>query len=76
MAQVIVRNLEDHVVNTLKIKAKIHGKSLEQELREILGEAAGLGSAEKLKLIDAIKRMGPSKQKTDSIELLREDRRR
>ena len=33
MAQVIVRNLDEHVVKSLKFKAELHGHSLEQELR-------------------------------------------
>ena len=42
MAQVIVRNLEDDVVATLKRKAELHGCSLEQELRDILSAATKL----------------------------------
>ena len=34
MAQVIVRNLDEQVVSSLKFKAELHGHSLEQELRE------------------------------------------
>jgi plasmid stability protein len=36
MAQVIVRNLDDEVVSSLKLKAELKGHSLEQELRDIL----------------------------------------
>ena len=42
MAQVIVRNLDEQVVSSLKFKAELHGHSLEQELREILKRAAEL----------------------------------
>jgi antitoxin FitA len=42
MAQVIVRNPDDQVVEALKFKAKLRGHSLEQELREILERAAEL----------------------------------
>jgi plasmid stability protein len=42
MAQVIVRNLDEQIVSSLKIKAELHGRSLEQELREILKRAAEL----------------------------------
>jgi plasmid stability protein len=45
MAQVIVRNLDDEVVSSLKLKAELHGHSLEQELREILKRAASLTTA-------------------------------
>jgi len=46
MAQLIVRNLEDEVVEALKARAAAHGRSAEAEHREILraalkGPAAG-----------------------------------
>ena len=34
MAQVIVRNLDDEVVSSLKFKAELHGHSLEQEAKD------------------------------------------
>lgn len=40
MAQVIVRNLPDGVVASLKRRASSKGRALEQELREILTEAS------------------------------------
>lgn len=36
MAQLIVRNLEDEVVRALKIRAAEHGRSAEEEHRELL----------------------------------------
>ena len=48
MAQVIVRNLDDQVVATLKRKAELHGCSLEQELRDILSKAARLTKEERV----------------------------
>jgi plasmid stability protein len=39
MAQVIVRNLEDDVKAVLKRRAKQHGWSMEEEVREILRRA-------------------------------------
>jgi len=74
MAQVIVRNLDDQVVSSLKIKAELHGRSLEQELREILKSAAELTSAEKLALIDRIQAMQKWPLEDDSADLVREDR--
>jgi antitoxin FitA len=38
MAQLIVRNLEDDVVQALRIRAAQHGRSAESEHREILRE--------------------------------------
>lgn len=36
MAQIIVRNLEDDVRDKLRERAKRHGRSMEEEVREIL----------------------------------------
>jgi antitoxin FitA len=74
MAQVIVRNLDDEVVSSLKLKAELKGHSLEQELRDILKQAAGLTKEEKLALIDRIRSMTPRRLEDDSAELIREDR--
>ena len=54
MAQVIVRNLDEHVVSSLKFKAELHGHSLEWELRDILTRAAELTGKEKLALVDRV----------------------
>ena len=74
MAQVIVRNLDEQVVSSLKIKADLHGRSLEQELREILKRAAELTPQEKLALIDRIQAMQKRPLEGDSADLIREDR--
>ena len=74
MAQVIVRNLEDDVVSSLKLKAKLKGHSLEQELREILKRAAELNKEEKLALIDSIRAKQKQPLEDDSTDLIREDR--
>lgn len=41
MAQFIVRNLEDAVKTRLKRRAARHGRSMEEEIRHILRNAAG-----------------------------------
>jgi plasmid stability protein len=74
MAQVIVRNLDDEVVSSLKIKAELHGHSLEQELRKILKRATELSSEEKLALADWIAALTRRPLQTDSSDLIREDR--
>lgn len=40
MAQLIVRNLEDDIRDKLRAMADAHGRSMEEEIREILREAA------------------------------------
>jgi antitoxin FitA len=52
MAQILVRNLEDQIKGRLQVRAKRHGRSMEEEAREILRDAlrepeeprGGLGS--------------------------------
>jgi antitoxin FitA len=74
MAQVIVRNVDDEVVSSLKFKAQLHGHSLEQELREILKRAAELTTEEKLALVDRIRAKQKRRLDDDSTDLIREDR--
>ena len=74
MAQVIVRNLDEQVVQTLKARAELHGRALEQELREILTEAARLTAAERLQLADRVRAMAGRVLDSDSTDLVRADR--
>ena len=74
MARVIVRNLDEPVVSSLKFKAELHGHSLEQELREILKRAAELTPQEKLALVDRIAAKQKRPLQDDSTDLIREDR--
>ena len=76
MGQVIVRNLDDHIIAALKTKAEMRGHSLEQELRGILAEAARPKIEDRRSLVDHIRAMTPSTPQTDSTVLLREDRDR
>jgi plasmid stability protein len=76
MGQVIVRNLDDHVIAALKAKAELHGQSLEQELRAVLSKAALPNAQERLALADRIRRLTPKRRQTDSTTLIREDRDR
>ncbi len=76
MAQVIVRNLPDHVVARLKARAARQKRSLEQELRAILSEAARPSHEEILADLDRIRAMTPRVPQTDSAELIREERDR
>jgi antitoxin FitA len=52
MAQLLVRNIEDQVVRELKVRAARHGRSAEEEhrqiLRDVLGQAGPLSLKELL----------------------------
>ncbi|MBK1657834.1 FitA-like ribbon-helix-helix domain-containing protein [Paracraurococcus ruber] len=55
MAQVLVRNLDDAVVERLKARAAKAGRSLEAELREIVTAAARPSREEVFARLDAIR---------------------
>ncbi len=74
MAQVIVRNLENWVVTTLKRRAKHRGQSLEQELRQILTTAAKLSPAERGAVADRVRAMTKPGPHPLAEDLVREDR--
>ncbi|MBX3333904.1 MAG: hypothetical protein KF876_07255 [Nitrospira sp.] len=76
MGQVIVRNLDDRVIAALRTKAKLHGQSLEQELRTILSKAAVPNTQERVALASRIRGLTPKRRQTDSTKLIREDRDR
>lgn len=74
MARVLVRNLDDQIVNALKSKAKLRGHSLEQELRDILAEAARPRHDERVALADQVRRLTLDRRQSNSTDLVREDR--
>ncbi len=77
MATVTIRNLDEAVVEALKKRARANNRSLEGELRHILTAAAGSpGPVDLRALAERIAAMTPDRPQTDSVDLLREDRRR
>ena len=75
MAQVLVRSLDERVVAALRRKAELHGRSLEQELRVTLTQAARLTGEERVALAKRVRAMTPTGvAQTDSTVLIREDR--
>lgn len=78
MATVTIRDLDDKIVAKLKARAKSNHRSLEAELRELL---SGIVKEQErrqrfLAKTDRIAAMTPKVAQTDSVLLLREDRRR
>ncbi|MEW6542560.1 MAG: Arc family DNA-binding protein [Nitrospirota bacterium] len=77
MAQVLVRQLDDKVVERLKRRAKEHGRSLQSEVKTILEEAAPDYEAAWRRIERFRSRLKRSGRRfSDSAELLREDRDR
>jgi plasmid stability protein len=54
MAQLIVRQLDEDVKHALQRRARAHGRSTEEEVREILRDAVRAGQAAPVKLGSAI----------------------
>jgi plasmid stability protein len=77
MAQVLVRQLNDKVVDRLKKRAKEHGRSLQSEVKTILEDAVP-DYERAWKRIDSLRlRLKRSSRKfSDSAGLIRKDRDR
>lgn len=78
MANVLIRNIPDEVLNTIKDMAKRHNRSLQQELRETLATIANQSSPD---IYDRAAKLREKLRKKsirfrDSAALLREDRAR
>lgn len=76
VAQVIIRNIDDAVVEALKERAALHKRSLEQELRIVLAAAVRPTPAERVSLARHIQELTLDTPQSDSTELVREDRDR
>jgi len=74
MGQVLIRNLDDRIIESLKLKAELKGHSLEQELRDILKEVAPLTPRERVALSRKIRGMQSKPAKLDSTDVIREGR--
>lgn len=81
MPDVLVRNLDEAVVEQLKARAQEHGRSLQAELKRIIEEAARpeakpLSRAESRALAARIRAMIGDRPQTDSGVLQAEGRER
>lgn len=78
MAQLVIRNIDDLIVERLRARAAAQRKSLEQSLRELLAEAAKPSRAELLSEARRIRAMTPARKNKPRFptaeELIREDR--
>jgi plasmid stability protein len=76
MAQILIRNLDDAVLDALRRKAGEHGSSVEEEARQALSASVGLTREEALRRMDEIRaKIGRLPGET-SLEILRRDRQR
>ena len=75
MSQVLVRDLDPDVVQRLKERARLNGRSLQAELKSIL-EQASRSNADIRILAERFARRLAKRRHTDSALLVAEDRRR
>jgi len=78
MRQVLIRDLDDDVIESLKDRAARHNRSLQGELKAIVTQAAhgNRVNSALLKKIDALRNSLKGKIKGNSADLIREDRNR
>jgi plasmid stability protein len=77
MAQALIRNIDDDLLEYYREAAKANGRSLEAELREGLRRARPLSPARLKEVLDEfarIRAMTPDVPQTPSEVLVREDR--
>lgn len=75
MPDLLIRDLDKDTIDRLKQRAEAKGRSLQQEAREILTQAAPLSGSDRRALIDRIHaRHGFPKVKADPAALIRRDR--
>ena len=76
MAQVLVRDLDPETLEHLKRRAKMHGRSLQGELKLILESAAVFSVSEARQTNERWRKRLAGRVTSDSGDLLREDRDR
>ena len=76
MRQVLVRNLHAQVVRKLKLRARQHRRSLQEELKEILEHAARQNPADARAKVNQVRKMFAGRRFSDSSDLIRRDRAR
>lgn len=73
MAQVLVRDLDPETVEHLKNRAKLHGRSLQGELKVILESAAVFSMNEARQTSERWRQRLAGRMTSDSGDLLREE---
>ena len=76
MAQILIRDLDDGLVERLKNRARRDGRSLQSEVKAILEQAAQVDMQSARELADAIRHGFKGRKFDDSVHIIREDRDR
>jgi plasmid stability protein len=74
MAQVLIRQLDDHVVEALRARARAQGLSLEQSLRDLLSNAVRMDDSLRDELAQLRATTPAAGRSLDVAALIREDR--
>jgi plasmid stability protein len=74
MGQVLIRGLDDGVLQSLRDRAAEHGRSLEAELRQVLTEAARKPRAALSRELVEIRALTPQGPRILAEDLVREGR--
>jgi antitoxin FitA len=74
MAQVLIRNIDEQVMERLKARAADRRQSLEQTLRDILADAAKPSRQELLDELAACRALTPDTHRTPAEDIIREIR--
>jgi hypothetical protein len=74
MAQVLIRNVPEDVIAAHRKRANAHGRSLAQELRNVIERAAPYSPQERLAGALRFQGQTPPGPRSDPVELIREDR--
>ena len=76
MGQVLVRNLPTDVVRKLKMRAQQHRRSLQEELKDILEQAAQQNAKDVQAKVNQVRKLFAGRKFSDSSDLIRQDRAR
>jgi antitoxin FitA len=76
MGQVLVRNLPREVVRKLKMRAQQHRRSLQEELKDILEQAAQQNAKNVQAKVHQVRKLFAGRKFSDSSDLIRQDRAR
>jgi antitoxin FitA len=76
MGQILIRNLDDAVLDALRGRARQRGSSLEEEARQALSASVGLTRVQAARRLDEIRAKIGRLPGESTLEILRRDRAR
>jgi len=76
VGELLIKNIDNELLEQIKQNAELHGVSLEEEAKFLLDQAIDRKKGDREEIVkwanDFRKKVGP--QKSDSVDLIREDR--